>query len=221
MNRKFPLPRQLRRLLPGVLAAAPLWLLWPALRHGIESRMLLHMLLEFPLLLAGGWAAHHVCGRRAWLRSAARAAVMADWHGWGGATLLSIVTAAWMLPSLLDMALLSTAVALVKLVSWWLTGWLLAGSMRRMDPELQLFLFGNLAWMTASAGLLYVDTPARLCVNYLEGDQQQAGGALVIVALLLGLLALRQAMHPVGTVAPPRTLSPEVLAAPVVRDLGR
>ena len=47
-----------------LLALLPLLLLWPALRHAIESRMLTHMLLEWPLLFAAGWAAHELLGAR-------------------------------------------------------------------------------------------------------------------------------------------------------------
>ena len=53
-----------------VLALLPLLLLWPALRHAVESRMLLHMLLEWPLLFAAGWAAHGLLARP-WMQAKA------------------------------------------------------------------------------------------------------------------------------------------------------
>jgi hypothetical protein len=69
-----------------------------------------------------------------------------------------------------------------------------------MDAEVMLFWIGNLAWMSATAGSLYADAPTRLCVNYLQDDQRHAGVGLVLLALLLGALALRQAMrHASGT----------------------
>ena len=37
------------------LGLSPLLLLCDPLRHAVESRMLLHMLVEFPALLASGW----------------------------------------------------------------------------------------------------------------------------------------------------------------------
>lgn len=167
-------------------------LLWPALRHTVEARMLLHMLVEFPLLLASGWAVQHLGTRLPALQRLSHAMVSIDWRGWTGATLASIVAAAWMLPTLLDLALLDPGIATAKYASWWLAGWVLAGSLRRMDPEVLLFLAGNVAWMMASAGLLYIDAPARLCVNYLQNDQRQTGMALVLVAVSLGALALRK-----------------------------
>ena len=98
-----------------------------------------------------------------------------------------------MLPSALDATLLWPAAAAAKIASWWLAGWWLADNWRRMDTELMLFLVGNLAWMAATAGLLYIDAPTRLCVNYLQDDQRHAGVGLVLLALLLGALALWRA----------------------------
>ncbi len=192
-----------RTAVTGLLAVLPLALLWPALRHTIEARMLLHM-LEFAALFASGWALqrsslHHPRGR--WL---ADGLALLDWRGWCGAALASIVAAAWMLPILLDLALLVPALAAAKYLSWWIAGWLLASSLRRMDPEVLLFFVGNLAWMMCSAGMLYVDAPARLCVNYLQDDQRQTGLALILLATLLGALALRQVMRPAPTPAAER-----------------
>ncbi len=171
-----------------LLAALPLLLLWPELRHAIESRMSLHMLLEFPLLFAAGWAVQRLWPQTGWLQ-------WLDWRGWTGATLTSLVVACWMLPSLLDLSLMVPALAAAKYASWWLAGWWLASSWRRLDPEVLLFLVGNLAWMTATAGMLYLDTPQRLCVNYLQDDQQHTGIGLVLLAIGLGAMAIRCAMR--------------------------
>jgi len=118
-----------------------------------------------------------------------------DWHGWTGATLASCVAAFWMLPLALDATLMSDAVAIAKYTSWWLTGFTLARSWYRMAPEVVLFFVGNVSWMAASAGMLYLQTPARLCVNYLIDDQQRTGLGLIGLALLLGGLALRKALQ--------------------------
>ena len=181
------------RLVPigvyGALAVLPLTLLWPALRQLVEGRMSLHMLLEFPLLFAAGWAAQRLGLRAEWLR-------WIDWRGWTGATLATLVSIAWMLPSLLDLSLMLPAVAAAKYLSWWLAGWWLAHSWHRLDPEVLLFFIGSIAWMSATAGMLYLDTPQRLCVNYLQDDQQHAGIGLILLAVLLGTVAIRRAMNP-------------------------
>lgn len=183
-----------RRVRQFVLALLPLALLWPTLRHTVESRMSLHMLGEFPVLLIAGWSAARVCLGRLPARRWLRAQRLLDWRGWTGAVLASGAALVWMVPSALDATLLWPAAAALKVASWWLAGWLLADSWRRMDAEVLLFFVGNLAWMAATAGLLYIDAPARLCVNYLQDDQRHAGVGLVLLALLLGALALRRVM---------------------------
>jgi hypothetical protein len=49
--------------------------------------------------------------------------------------------------------------------------------------------------MAAGAGMLYLDAPQRLCVNYLEGDQRQAGIGLVVLACALGAVTIRCALR--------------------------
>lgn len=191
MRHRLTLPRCAGRI---VLALLPLVLLWPELRHTVESRMLLHMLGEFPLLFVAGWAASRLCLCHLWARRWLRGQRLLDWRGWTGAVLTSGVALVWMLPSALDATLLWPAAAVAKVVSWWLAGWWLADGWRRMDAEVMMFSIGNLSWMAATAGLLYVDAPTRLCVNYLQDDQRHAGVGLVLLALLLGTLALRRAM---------------------------
>lgn len=213
-GRRRGLPDSFRRLLPAAAALLPLLLLWPALRGFVESRMSLHMLLEWPLLFAAGWSASRLGERHRGTLRLLRAAALLDWRGWTGATLVSGVAAVWMLPSALDATLLSGGVAVAKTASWWVAGFVFAGSCRRMDPELLLFFVGNLAWMTASAGLLYLDAPARLCVNYLQDDQRHAGIGLVLLALGLGGLALRRAMGPGAPLSPAVATPKPVAPAP-------
>lgn len=181
--------------LRGCAVVGPLCLLWPHVRHLVESRMSLHMLLEFPLLFVSGWTAMRWSQSVLPVRRRMAPLAVIDWHGWTGATLASCVAAFWMLPMALDATLMSDAVASAKYISWWLTGFVLARSWSHMAPEVVLFFVGNLSWMTASAGMLYLQTPARLCVNYLIDDQQRTGQGLIGLALLLGGLALRQALR--------------------------
>jgi len=178
----------------AALIAAPLAFAVDPLRHAVESRMLLHMLVQFPLLLAAGAAARLLLRHVAPRTMAGIDAV--DWHGLSGLTLLSLVSALWMVPAALDEALLDPAVGLLKYASWWLSGLVVAGSWRRLGGPLQLFLLGNLAWMFATAGMLFAATPARLCVSYLQNEQEWTGRALVVLALGLGGLLIARAVHP-------------------------
>lgn len=179
-----------RRVWQLVLVVLPLVLLWPPLRHTVESRMSLHMMAEFPALFIAGWSASRLCLHRLPTRRWLRLQRLLDWRGCTGAVLTSGAALVWMLPSALDAALLWPTAVAFKIASWWLAGWLLADGWRRMDTEVFFFFVGNLAWMAATAGLLYIDAPARLCVNYLQNDQRHAGIGLVLLAFLLGGLAL-------------------------------
>ena len=179
----------------ALVVIVPLCLCWPTVRHLIESRMSLHMLLEFPLLLASGWAALQSLRRHAWGAGINTVLNQLDPQGWVGATAATCVTIFWMLPLALDATLMSPEMATMKYVSWWAVGGLLCHSWQRMAPEVLWFFIGNLAWMSATAGMLYLDTPSRLCVNYLINDQRHTGIGLVLLALLLGVVAWWQTCH--------------------------
>lgn len=174
-----------RRALRALAAAAPLLLAVPVLRHALESRMALHMLIEFPLLLAGGVSVAPWLAAR-WPRGG-RAFERIDALGLLGATWLLAVSALWMIPAALDLALLDARVGAFKLASWWLAGLLFAWSAARLSTTLLAFALGNLAWMAASAGLLYQSLETRLCVSYLQDEQVWTGRGLV--ALSIALLA--------------------------------
>jgi hypothetical protein len=164
-----------------VLEVAPLLLLLDPLRQVLESRMLFHMMIEFPVLLAAGWS----FGTR--LR---RGVDAIDVHGLLGVTVASAVAAFWMIPAALDASLLSVSVQIAKVLVWWLAGVLLGRSWRRKSAETTVFFLGNLAWMAATVGMLYQSTERRLCANYLFDDQQLTGSALVALGVLLGGLAI-------------------------------
>jgi hypothetical protein len=171
----------------ALIALLPVALTLGVVRHAIESRMLLHMMGEFPCLMASGWATGRMLSSAT--PRAARALAYIDWQGWTGVSLALFVTMAWMIPSAIDAALLSPPVAALKMTSWWLAGLMLAGSWTRMSPEVLLFAAGNATWMMATAGALYIDAPLRLCASYLQGEQRYTGIALVTAALVIGTLA--------------------------------
>ena len=171
----------------AVLALAPS-LLWIApLRHGIESHMPTHMLLEFPLLFASGWIVADAAGPLdRWL---ARLDPF-DAQGLLGITFAACALTLWMIPTALDLALLSDPVRWGKYASLWLAGLLLRRSQRRLSAELSIFFIGMLAWMLATAGLVFQTMPRRLCVNYLLDEQRWTGVGIVVAAVLLGTLGL-------------------------------
>jgi len=106
----------------AAIALLPALLLWPPLRAAIESRMALHMLLEFPMLVAAGACACTLWRRRMRARRLRRVLAGLDWRGLASATLASCVALAWMVPAALDAALIHAEVAALKAASWWLVG---------------------------------------------------------------------------------------------------
>jgi len=182
--------RAMLRALRWLLALLPLALLWPTLRHAIESRMLLHMLLEWPLLFVAGWSAHRLFGP--WLRALA----VLDWRGWSGAVFVSCVAIFWMLPSSIDAALLSTPMAAAKYASWWRGGGCAGRKLAaHWTRKCCCSSWATVSWMTATAGMLYLDTPQRLCVSYLIDDQRWTGTGLIVLAVGLGVVAMRRALR--------------------------
>lgn len=187
-----------RALARALLALSPaLVLLVPTLRHLLESRMSLHMLLEFPWLMAAGWAAAGGLPARARTRLAALDAL-----GLSSAVLASGVAAFWMIPAALDLALLEPPIARLKIVGWYVAGLMLAQGWKRLRGVPAAFFLGNTAWMLITAGLLYNDAESRLCVNYLFDEQALTGHGLVAWGLALGGCALLQ-LRPISRKAQP------------------
>lgn len=196
-----------RRLPIGLLAALPLLLLWAPLRQLLEGSMALHMLVELPLLVASGWAAGAVLAHH---RLPAGLPRLIDANGVLGLAFASCVGALWMIPSMLDLSLLDAGVQWAKYGAWWFSGVVLRASWRRSEPEIAAFFAGNMAWMLATAGLLYQDEGQRLCVSYLVDEQVVAGKGLIVLALLLAGLAL----HRVVVALRPAAIQPRDRLAP-------
>jgi hypothetical protein len=156
----------------------------PAVRAWLESRMSLHMAMELPLLLACGWFIAGTLRRRGPLLD------LVDDGGLLVATTASCVLALWMVPAALDRAVLEPGVAGLKYAMWIGAGALLRAARPRLTPIIQAFFLGNAAWMTITAGLLYLDAEQQLCVNYLVDDQQVTGWSLVGWGGALGAWAL-------------------------------
>lgn len=164
----------------AVVALLPLALFLEPVRRFFERDMAVHMLVEFPLLLAAGVAASR------WVPdSIARIARRCDWKGISTLLAYTLVSAFWMIPAALDAALLEPGYAAAKYASWWLVGLALPAALRVAPPALVLFFGGNWVWMAATAGLLYVDAPQRLCLSYMEDSQRHAGAGLLVTAVAM------------------------------------
>jgi len=167
-----------------------------ACRQPLERTMARHMLLQIPLLIAAGSCI--ALG----LRHTRIAALAGRLHGYDengitGLFAFLLVSAYWMIPKALDSAAISLAADTGKFVSLLLAGLLLPASLARANIVIQLFFIGNFASMTAIAGMLYQDTPRRLCNLYLIDDQMIAGTGLVTLAIAVAVAwGIRQLTRP-------------------------
>lgn len=180
-------------------------------RDTLERTMWLHMLVQIPLLIASGVIANGVIASRTispeswWSRRWNR-------QGMSGLVLAAGGVAFWMIPRWLDAAVEHAGVDVAKALSLWAIGVLGARSWRAAGGIVQLFVLGNMAWMTASVGLLLVDAPTRWCVNYGTSDQMVTGYGLLVVTLAVVVKALLRA-----SVALPSRTAPDT---PLSADLA-
>lgn len=182
-------PLLLRWLRPWHLPALGLLLLllnW-ALRDWLEASMWRHMLLQFPLLLcAGAWLAKGLPQR--WRQ----ALQPFNQSGISGLLLCATVLAVLMIPRVLDLALRQPEIELLKHLALLAAGAGLQLSWRSAGLVLQSFFLGNSLAMMAIVGMLYMESPLRLCNAYLQDDQIRLGQWLLGCSIALALAWLGQ-----------------------------
>ncbi|MCS6879107.1 MAG: hypothetical protein RMK73_05420 [Geminicoccaceae bacterium] len=144
------------------------------LRRPLEARLVTHLLVQFPLLLAGGAL---LAGPRPPERSRA-------WNR-GGATGLAlalVVLGFWMLPRAIDAAVVSWRYELAKFVSVPVAGAALAWSLPLLPWLARQLVATQAIAMAAASGWLYLALPQRLCLRYLRSDQDELGAALLFLS---------------------------------------
>lgn len=169
----------LAALLLLLLAVPPLAAWW-------KAALVRHMLVQIPLLVVAGL----LVGPLLW--PARRAG-----PGWGQAEAVAAVLAGlfclafWMLPRWLDAAVSDPAVDGVKIASLFLLGGVPLGwGWVRLRPVARGFVWAHAVTMLAVVGLLYRVYPDRLCNSYLLGEQAQLGTGTLLLAGVLGLVAV-------------------------------
>ncbi|MFZ6649295.1 hypothetical protein ACO0LO_26455 [Undibacterium sp. TJN25] len=154
-----------------------------ATRQTLERSMLLHMMVQLPLLFAGGVLLAQAATRSGiFLLKPLR---IFDQNGVTGLFALLFISAYWMIPKALEECLTSPAAEFLKFASLIVLGAVLPGSLRRANWIIQVFFLGNFCSMTAIVGMLYQDMPQRLCNAYLLDDQSTTGMGLVAASLLV------------------------------------
>lgn len=174
---------------PWLTAAALLLLALPPSRRLLETGMLLHMLVQLPLLAAGGWLLGNDLLRRVdWLTSS-------SWNhrGISGLLLASLVGLAWMLPIALDAAVEQAWIEFLKFLSVpVLIGAAVALGWPRAGFVVRGLVLMEVIAMCFRIGWLYLVAPQRLCANYRVDEQQMLGRVLIAIGVvILAVLAWR------------------------------
>ena len=184
MNLSPLVSRGMARLgLPAALGLLAVLVFWPG-RNFLESSMVRHMLVQYPLLmlcgalLAGGLSAALAD------RALVQEVPASSWNAYGMTGLFgtALGLAVLMIPRVLDLALVNPWVEFLKMtilvasgaavyLSWRPAGWLVQG-----------FFLGQVLPMMAVAGTLYESSPTRVCNAYLLDDQVLLGQLLVWIA---------------------------------------
>lgn len=176
-----------------VLAMAPV-------RHALERVMVVHMLVQIPLLaVAGALIALSLPTR---LTSS-----FARWNTRGvtGTLLALIVSTWWMVPRALDLALADPMMEVTKFVSLpLLVGLPVALSWRALQGMGQAFVLANVLPMWAAVGWLYIAAPTRVCNFYLLEQQATAGLGLLWASIAVALAAGVCVLLPVPGLEPRR-----------------
>jgi hypothetical protein len=186
-----------------LLTALALSLSLPPLRVLIEQSMVWHMLVQMPLLVAAG-----ACAAAAWPQATGGRWARINRYGLTGFMLAQCITAYWMIPALVDRAVVMPGADAAKLVTLWLAGAALRQGYVQAPLAVQLFFLGYGLPMLAWLGFHLASTQVRLCNAYSLESQLRTGQGLVALALVLGLVwaaSLRRQLA-----SPPRPATLEV-----------
>ena len=175
-----------QRWLSAALIVGGATLSLPPLRPLIEQSMVWHMLVQMPLLVLGGWL---LAGRwQVW-----QAPILLDRFnrfGLTGFILATLIVGYWMIPSLIDRAVVVYGADMAKIITLWLCGAALRHSMQRAPLLAQMFFLGYTLPMMVWLGWYYASTDLRLCNAYSLESQLAAGRALVALASVAGAVWL-------------------------------
>jgi hypothetical protein len=152
----------------------------PPGRSLIEQSMTWHMVVQMPMLFAGGW----------FLMIGALDLTKRSPNGWNQFGLTGFIAAQfiltyWMLPISIDRAVVMPQVDVLKLLSLIVSGALIQTSVSRSPVVVQLFFVGYIVSMLISSGVVLATTERRLCNAYSMESQLSAGYGVVALGVAL------------------------------------
>ncbi|MFA6202739.1 MAG: hypothetical protein WC710_06060 [Gallionella sp.] len=157
----------------------------PFMRRMMESDMVLHMLVQIPLILFAGWSLARGCteqvkvGLQRW-----------NYAGIAGLLMTSLVLIFWMLPRALDIVLTNNTLELLKFLSLVMAGAALKLSWQAAGMIARGVFLGNVLPMMMVVGWLYIESPVRICNSYLSNDQLRTGRGLLALSIAGSLIWL-------------------------------
>jgi hypothetical protein len=152
----------------------------PPGRSLIEQSMAWHMVVQMPMLFAGGWFLME--GVKDLSKRSPR-----NWNQFGltGFIAAQFIITYWMLPISIDRAVVMPQVDALKLLSLMASGALIQTSVSRSPVVLQLFFVGYIVSMLISSGVVLATTERRLCNAYSMESQLSAGYGVVALGIAL------------------------------------
>ncbi|MEH7381733.1 hypothetical protein V7138_14820 [Bacillus sp. JJ1533] len=173
---------RLRYLIIGLLLL--LFVSFPYVRVLLEESMVGTMLIQYPLLVGGGYFL-----AKGFPRKWRSFFLYFNENGIAGMLITICVIGYWALPRSIDAALNEPFMELAKYISLpFLAGVLLYYSWQLLGSISRAFVWANLISMIFVMSWLYSASPARLCNNYLVTAQQQLGKAMFVLGLVLCIL---------------------------------
>ncbi|MEC5423741.1 hypothetical protein QGM71_09570 [Virgibacillus sp. C22-A2] len=152
-------------------------LLIPSVSVYMESIMVLHMLVQLPMLILVGW----LIGKKVIIKYKG---FFDKWNANGipGIVLVVFISMYWMLPRALDESLTVLYIQLFKFAGLpLLVGIPLRDSWHKLHSLAKSFVYLNYLPMFGLMAWLYIDTPIQICNNYLLVQQRALGWALLIL----------------------------------------
>ncbi|THE11211.1 hypothetical protein E1I69_15810 [Bacillus timonensis] len=175
---------RLRYLWIGLLLL--LFISFPYVRGYFEESMVGTMLIQYPLLVGGGYFL-----AKGFPRKWRNFFLYYNENGIAGMIITICVIGFWILPRSIDAALNEPVMEIAKYSSLsFVAGSLLYYSWQLLGPISKGFIWANLISMIFVMSWLYTVSPARLCNNYLLTAQQQLGKSMFILGMVICLLIM-------------------------------
>lgn len=167
-----------------LLAMLLIVLLASPLAHWLESSLVSHLVVEFPLLIFIGMVVGLNLDSSVAIERFSRSI---NRGGIFGILLASFLLAFWMIPRWLDASLTSTTIGYLKYASLMISGFCLGVSWSKVHVLVRAVIKIEFLTMLFRLGWLYLISPVRLCNNYLLGEQVWLGRVFLMLAVTLAV----------------------------------